>query len=90
MLSKRFVQLDHSASSQEKGSRDDAVADAVILEGPVPPQRREPALSLRNAAPFVPAHDCARGAMVVFQTAITYALMLTVMYISVLPFSPPN
>jgi len=82
MLSKRFIQLDHSVSSREKGSTDDATANR---EGPASPPRA-PALSLRNAAPFVPAHDFARGAMMIFQTAITYALMLTAMYVLTLPF----
>jgi len=78
ILSKRFIPLNRSASSQEKGSPDDSVAIEVTRQSPAP-QPRAPVLSLRNAAPFIPAHDFARGAMMIFQTGITYALMLTVM-----------
>jgi solute carrier family 31 (copper transporter), member 1 len=89
ILSKRFIPLNRSASSQEKGSPDDSVAIEVTHQSPAP-QPRAPVLSLRNAAPFIPAHDFARGAMMIFQTGITYALMLTVMYASILPSSPLN
>ena len=78
MLSKRFIQLDHSASSQEKGSIDDGTAGRVTGENPAS-QPKAPAPSLRNAAPFIPAHDFARGATVIFQTAINYSLMLAAM-----------
>jgi hypothetical protein len=36
-------------------------------------------LSRHAIPPFMPSHDFARGAFVVFQTAITYTLMLSVM-----------
>jgi len=89
ILSKRFIQLNRSASSQEKGSRDGDVPGGVTHESPAS-QPRAPALSLRNAAPFVPAHDFARGAMMIFQTAINYTLMLVVMYALILPSLPPT
>jgi Ctr copper transporter family len=38
-------------------------------------------LSRDTIPPFMPSHDFARGAFVVFQTAITYALMLSLMYV---------
>lgn len=82
MLSKRFVQLDHPASSQEKSSKG-SIDDGVATHENPAPQPRVPALSLRNAAPFIPAHDFARGVMVIFQTSITYALMLTVMCVPI-------
>lgn len=80
ILSKRFTQLDCSVSSQEKGEKDNGVVSRATRESPVP-QPRAPALSLRNAAPFIPAHDFSRGAMMIFQTAINYTLMLIVMYV---------
>ena len=85
MLSKRFVQLNHSASSDVKGSTEDGIAGRAACEIPAS-QPRAPALSFRNAAPFVPAHDFSRGAMMIFQTAINYTLMLIVMYISILSY----
>lgn len=89
MLSKRFLQLNRSASSHVKGSTEDGIAGRATCESPAS-QPRAPALSLRNAAPFVPAHDFARGAMMIFQTAINYTLMLIVMYVSTLPYLPPT
>jgi hypothetical protein len=83
ILSKRFIQLNRSVSSQEKGPTDDCVAGRATRESPAL-QPGAPALSLRNAAPFIPAHDFARGAMMVFQTAINYTLMLIVMYVPIL------
>jgi copper transporter 1 len=89
ILSKRFIRLNRSASSQQKGSTDDGDAGRVTRESSSP-QPRAPALSLRNAAPFVPAHDLARGVMMIFQTAINYTLMLVVMYAVVPPSLPPT
>jgi len=82
MLSKRFIQLNHSASTQVKGSIEDGVAGRATCEKPAS-QPTAPALSLRNAAPFVPAHDFARGAMMILQTAINYTLMLIVMSVPI-------
>ena len=79
MLSKRFTPLNRSVSSQEKGSMDGGTTGQVTRESPASPPN-VPAHSLRNAAPFVPAHDFARGAMMIFQSTTTYALMLTAMY----------
>lgn len=87
MLSKRFISLNHSASSQEKGVMDDGTAGRVNHESPAS-QPKAPALSFRNAAPFIPAHDFSRGAMMIVSTAITYALMLVAMYVLILPSSP--
>ena len=38
-------------------------------------------LARNTIPPFIPSHDFARGVFVVFQAAITYALMLSIMYV---------
>jgi hypothetical protein len=74
MLSRKFVEFnDRSRSEEEK------VGEISNLGS----QRREPSLKLSRdkIPPFIISHDISRGLFVVFQTAITYTLMLTVMYV---------
>jgi len=39
-------------------------------------------LVLRNAVPFIPAHDIARGIFHMGQAALGYSFMLAVMYVT--------
>lgn len=81
-LSKRFGALSSETDASEKGAASVRVQPSA--EDPSP----RLSLSTRNAAPFIPAHDFARGGFVVLQSAITYALMLSVMYGSSMVLSP--
>jgi hypothetical protein len=89
MVSSRFVRLqDKSRSFSEEEKKIGAVAevsDVSSKEGQGQTAIRPPTtvkLSRNAIPPFVASQDLARGAFVVFQTAITYALMLSVMYVT--------
>jgi hypothetical protein len=73
IVARRFVQLDEQTPSEE--DKNGTSSEVRSSSG----SRRLPPLSRHRIPPFIASHDLARGAFVVFQTAITYALMLTVM-----------
>ncbi|KAF8529461.1 Ctr copper transporter [Gautieria morchelliformis] len=71
----RAKRLSDSTDKKRLNEREDT--DMESLQGD-----RAPAIRLSHlhrAAPFIPAHDFARGAMFAGQAALSYALMLAVM-----------
>ncbi|KIM33897.1 hypothetical protein M408DRAFT_13618 [Serendipita vermifera MAFF 305830] len=81
-ISGRFIKLrDKSRSEEDKIGAVGDVSDPSLRDEQAA-TRRSPAtakLSRNAIPPFIASHDFVRGAFVVVQTAITYALMLTVM-----------
>jgi len=68
-------------SSQEE-EKFGAVGDGSEEQGPSKTQAPMTIKSYLDAIPpFMLTHDLARGLLVVFQAAITYALMLSIMYV---------
>jgi len=83
LLSRRIVNLDKpSPSLEEKG--DPSLPSSVVgtcTDGT--PSQRDQIVGIRPSfdkiPPFIASHDFTRGILVVFDSAITYALMLVVM-----------
>lgn len=80
MVAQRFEALDTSTVSEEEKTN----PRQVSLNGERSTRAGLSAgtFSRKNVPPFIASHDLARGAFVVVQSAITYALMLTVMFVS--------
>jgi len=69
---------DESYASKEKRLSVDSDIESLHTP-PTPPSKETTIAKLRKSAPFIPAHDFARGAMYACQSALGYALMLVVM-----------
>jgi hypothetical protein len=83
LLSRRIVNLDKpTLSLQEKGDPSTVSSVVGTRTGGTPSQRSQIAgirPSLDKIPSFIASHDFTRGILVVFDSAITYALMLVVM-----------
>lgn len=84
-ISGRFIKLQDKSRSEEDKVGTVADVSELSLRDEQTTRRAPTTIKLsRNAIPpFIASHDISRGLFVVFQTAITYALMLTVMYVPV-------
>lgn len=77
LLAARFTKLSEDSSHKKRHGTNGEDTDVESLPG-----KRMPAgqrLHLHRTAPFIAAHDLARGAMFAAQAALGYALMLAVM-----------
>jgi copper transporter 1 len=82
LLAARFTNLpDNSSITTDKKrlSDDTQVSEIESLPVQLSPQPSGRIAYLRRTAPFIPAHDFARGAIHACQAALGYALMLAVM-----------
>ncbi|CAG7848052.1 SubName: Full=Related to copper transporter {ECO:0000313/EMBL:CCA71823.1} [Serendipita indica DSM 11827] len=75
-ITRRFVELSDKSRSEEEKLGEINIRPASGSKRQTQPTAR---FSREAIPPFILSHDLARGAFVVCQTAITYALMLTVM-----------
>jgi hypothetical protein len=82
-MSRRIVNLDKSSPSlEEKGDSSPLSSVVESRTGGTPSQQSQIAgirPSFDKIPPFIASHDFARGLLVVFDSGITYALMLVVM-----------
>jgi len=85
ILAARFVTLDDdkSVSSDNKPHHDNQDVEIESIAHQGPSKNLKTVSGLRRSAPFIPAHDFARGAIYATHAALGYAFMLAVMTFNV-------
>ncbi|KAG8812814.1 hypothetical protein FRC19_002876 [Serendipita sp. 401] len=78
-LTRKFVEIKDQTPREEQKVGDISIVSSSQPSGSQQSDEPLPRLSRERIPPFMFTHDLARGAFVVFQTAITYGLMLCVM-----------